>query len=109
MFELFEGSVVDLHQKILDFDDLVMIKFMGGRCPGCKRLTTLLKPVIIGNPQMMFLEIDTNLNESIASEFDIEVMPTIKLLKRSGKNVLELASFTGLRIDDIKQGVEKFK
>jgi len=86
-------------------DKLVVIDFYATWCGPCKAIAPEI--LVLSNTMLdvLFLKVDVDENDAIASEYDINAMPTFAFVKN--KKLVE--SFSGARIEKVKELVTRHK
>jgi thioredoxin len=77
----------------------IIIKFSAKWCSPCKTITPIYHQFATQYQNIIFIEVDVDDAQDIASAFDVSSMPTFKLFK-SAKFVTE---FSGASKDKLKQ------
>ncbi|KAF3429862.1 hypothetical protein E2986_00022 [Frieseomelitta varia] len=86
-------------------DNLVVIDFFATWCGPCKMIAPKLEELSKKMDNVVFLKVDVDECEDIASEYEITSMPTFVFIKNS--KVLE--TFSGANYDKLESTVEKNK
>ncbi|XP_015122913.1 thioredoxin-2 [Diachasma alloeum] len=86
-------------------DKLVIIDFFATWCGPCKVIAPQFEELSKEFPDIVFLKVDVDDNEEIATEYEIGSMPTFVFIK-NGKTVHQ---FTGASLQKIKDGIEAHK
>ena len=74
-------------------------------CGPCKAISPEILALSNTTLDVLFLKVDVDENDSIASEYEINAMPTFAFVKN--KKLIE--SFSGARIEKVKELVTKHK
>ncbi|KAG7203371.1 hypothetical protein KM043_013445 [Ampulex compressa] len=85
--------------------NLVVIDFFATWCGPCKMIAPKLETLSEEMKDVVFLKVDVDECEDIATEYDITSMPTFVFIKE-GK-VLE--TFSGANFNKLKETIEKYK
>ncbi|XP_033208430.1 thioredoxin-2-like [Belonocnema kinseyi] len=86
-------------------DKLVVIDFFATWCGPCKIIGPKLQELSEEFPDVVFLKVDVDENEDIATEYEISSMPTFVFIK----NCTKVDSFSGANSDKIKTTILKLK
>lgn len=97
----------------LDFDKqleeagtkLVVIDFMATWCGPCKMIAPQIEKMAEEFQDVVFLKVDVDDNEDIASSFQVTCMPTFILLKNKAK----IEEFSGANHEKLKELIIKHK
>jgi thioredoxin 1 len=84
---------------------LVVVDFYATWCGPCKHIAPKIAELATNTPDVVFLKVDVDEVEELASEYNISCMPTFLFLK-NGEKVEE---FSGANEEKIKDLVEKLK
>ncbi|XP_046400381.1 thioredoxin-like [Ischnura elegans] len=80
-------------------DSLVVIDFSAVWCGPCKMIGPVFKSLATENPTVVFLEVDVDECDDIASEYSVTAMPTFIFLKGGQK----ITSFSGANAEKLKE------
>jgi len=86
-------------------DKLVVVDFTASWCGPCQRIAPIFAKLAEEMPDVVFVKVDVDDNEEVASECGISAMPTFQFYK-SGAKVHE---FSGASEDKIKEAIAKHK
>ncbi|XP_068988145.1 thioredoxin-2 [Bombus flavifrons] len=86
-------------------DNLVVVDFFATWCGPCKMIAPKLEELSKEMENVIFLKVDVDECEDIASEYEISSMPTFVFIKNS--KVLE--TFSGANYDKLKSTIQKHK
>ncbi|XP_012242202.1 thioredoxin-2 [Bombus vosnesenskii] len=86
-------------------DNLVVVDFFATWCGPCKMIAPRLEELSKEMENVIFLKVDVDECEDIASEYEISSMPTFVFIKNS--KVLE--TFSGANYDKLKSMIQKHK
>ena len=86
-------------------DNLVVVDFFATWCGPCKMIAPKLEELSKEMENVIFLKVDVDECEDIASEYGISSMPTFVFIKNS--KVLE--TFSGANYDKLKSTIQKHK
>lgn len=96
----------DLAAKLKDAGDhLVVIDFFAKWCGPCKMIAPRIEEMVNEYPDVVFLKVDVDECEQVATEYDISSMPTFVFVKNSAK----VDSFSGANFDKLRETVLKYK
>lgn len=100
-------SKEDFEKKLEEAGDkLVVVDFYATWCGPCKMIEPFLKQQSdILSDVVIFLKVDVDENEEIASEYEISCMPTFLFIKRKEK----VDEISGANQDMIKEMLAKYK
>jgi thioredoxin 1 len=100
---VFEGTVEAFHQRIADYNGLVVVEFGSTTCQPCRRIRQVFPGFAKANPSVMFLIVEVDKLTDLATEFGIKTVPVIKYFRGTqDSRALELASVQGAQVPDIK-------
>ncbi|XP_050576620.1 thioredoxin-2-like [Bombus affinis] len=86
-------------------DNLVVVDFFATWCGPCKMIAPKLEELSKEMENVIFLKVDVDECEDIASEYGISSMPTFVFIKNN--KVLE--NFSGANYDKLKSTIQKHK
>ncbi|XP_046980956.1 thioredoxin-T-like [Schistocerca americana] len=90
----------DLKARLADAgSNLVVIDFFADWCGPCKAIAPKFEELSQKYPDVVFLKVNVDDNESIAVTYDVKAMPTFVFIK-DGKT---LDSFAGANVDKLTQ------
>lgn len=96
----------DLAAKLKDAGDhLVVIDFFAKWCGPCKMIAPRIEEMVNEYPDVVFLKVDVDECEQIATDYDISSMPTFVFVKNSAK----VDSFSGANTDKLRETLLKYK
>lgn len=96
----------DLSTKLRDAgNNLVVIDFFAKWCGPCKMISPKIEELAKEYPDVVFLKVDVDECEEIASEYDISSMPTFVFVKNGSK----LDTFSGANFEKLKETLLKHK
>ncbi|XP_032671556.1 thioredoxin-2-like [Odontomachus brunneus] len=96
----------DLTTKLQEAaEKLVVIDFFAVWCGPCKMISPKIEELAKELQDVIFLKVDVDECEDIATEYDITSMPTFVFIRNS--KVLE--AFSGANYDKLKDTVQKHK
>ncbi|XP_029048082.1 thioredoxin-2 [Osmia lignaria lignaria] len=99
-------SVEDLKSKIEKAgDQLIVIDFYATWCGPCKMIAPKIEELSKEMQDVIFVKVDVDVREDIATDYDINSMPTFVFIK-NGKVV---ESFAGANYDKVKDTILKYK
>lgn len=84
---------------------LVVIDFFAQWCGPCKRIAPELDQAAAEYPDVVFLKVDIDVLDDIASEYEVSSMPTFVFLKKRKR----LDRFSGANMDKVLSLVKKYK
>jgi thioredoxin 1 len=85
-------------------EKLLVIDFMANWCMPCKKLSRPLEELSNKYPKVVFIKIDVDEFEELASLYNVTAMPTIVF----GKSNKILEQFSGADINKIESVVQKY-
>jgi len=83
----------DFNKEVKDTDRLVLVDFWAQWCGPCKMIAPLIESLSNEIPEVIFAKVDVDQNLSLAREFGIASIPTLKIFK--GGNVVD--TITGFK------------
>ncbi|KDR16041.1 thioredoxin-2-like [Zootermopsis nevadensis] len=86
-------------------DALVVIDFFAKWCGPCKVIGPKIEELATENPGVVFLKVDVDECEDLASHYEISAMPTFVFVKNQEK----LDAFSGANADTLKEYITKYK
>ncbi|KAK3921337.1 Thioredoxin-2 [Frankliniella fusca] len=96
----------DLETKLNEAGgSLVVIDFFATWCGPCKIIAPKLEEMSVEHPDVVFLKVDVDECEDIATEYNISAMPTFVFIKNKEK----VDSFSGASVDLLKEKVTQLK
>nr|DAA34571.1 TPA_exp: thioredoxin [Amblyomma variegatum] len=99
-------STEDFDARLEDAGDkLVVVDFFATWCGPCKMIEPFLKQQSEIFKEVVFLKVDVDENEEVASRYEISCMPTFLFIKKKEK----VDEISGANQDMIKQMLEKHK
>ncbi|KAH0792510.1 Thioredoxin family protein [Histomonas meleagridis] len=105
----FNGKLEDLNRQIAEAGCLVVVDFFATWCPPCNRLGDNLPAIAAENPKVQFLKINIDECRDLTNHFGINSIPHIKFFKADqGSQIQELASITGVDIQQMKSKLQQF-
>lgn len=84
---------------------LVVIDFYAQWCGPCKRIAPEFEQAAAEFPDVVFLKVDIDVLEDIATEYEVSSMPTFVFLKKKKR----LDRFSGANMDKVLSLVKKYK
>lgn len=84
-------------------DKLIVIDFFATWCGPCKIIAPYMEELSTKYENVVFLKVDVDENEEIASEYNVTCMPTFVFVKNKAK----VNDFSGANKDKLKELVEK--
>ena len=84
-------------------NQLIVVDMYGTWCPPCKALAPIFDKFAKSNPTVLFIKVDVDEFESVATQFNITSMPTILFIK----NYVELERIVGANIQKIDEFLKK--
>ena len=106
----FNGTYEDLVKAIQETNHLCVVDFFGRWCGPCKRLIGLLPGIAKDFPDVTFIKVDIDKNESLTTKYSIQSIPHVKFFKASSPTeVSELATVTGCNPDAIRTKITELK
>ena len=92
----FMGEPDQFFQIIKKVNRLVVADFFATWCGPCKRLGEIIPTIANENPDVVFLKVDVDSAKTLAAQYRIQSVPTIKFFKiDSTGQVQELATVAG--------------
>jgi len=96
----------DLDAKLKEAGgNLVVIDFHASWCGPCKLVAPKVEELAKVHPDIMFLKVDVDECEDIASQYEISVMPTFVFIKNEKK----LESFSGGNFEKLQETTLRLK
>jgi len=86
-------------------NSLVVVDFFAQWCGPCKVIAPKIEELAAEFPDVVFLKVDVDECEDIASEYEITAMPTFVFIKRKQKG----DAFSGANADKLKEYIIKYK
>merc|ERR1712038_1254118 len=86
-------------------DKLVVIDFTATWCPPCRMIAPVFEKMATEYPDAIFVKVDVDDANDVASECGISAMPTFQFFKGGVK----VAEFSGASENKLKEFVEKHK
>ena len=96
----------DFNKEVIDEKGVVLVDFFATWCGPCKMIAPILEELETEMEDIKFIKIDVDESPNVASKYEIQSIPTIKLFK-DGKEVDTVVGF--LPKDQIKALIEKNK
>jgi len=84
---------------------LVVVDFFAQWCGPCKVIAPKIEELAAEYPDVVFLKVDVDECEDIASDYEITAMPTFVFIKYKQK----IDAFSGANADKVKQHIIKHK
>lgn len=84
---------------------LVVVDFFAQWCGPCKVIAPKIEELAAEYPDVVFLKVDVDECEDIASDYEITAMPTFVFIKHKQK----IDAFSGANADKVKQHIIKYK
>jgi len=84
---------------------LVVVDFFAQWCGPCKVIAPKIEELAAEYPDVVFLKVDVDECEDIASDYEITAMPTFVFIKHKQK----IDAFSGANADKVKQYITKYK
>ena len=75
-----EGNRENIKDLIKDHN-IVIFDFWAEWCAPCKRFSPIFEAVAAKNPDILFVKINTDLEQEISAVFEIRSIPTIAVIK----------------------------
>ncbi|KAJ9580609.1 hypothetical protein L9F63_024224 [Diploptera punctata] len=96
----------EFNTKLTDAgESLVVVDFFATWCGPCKLIAPKIEELAAEYLDVVFLKVDVDECEDIASEYDITAMPTFVFIKNKNK----VDAFSGANADMVKQYIVKYK
>ncbi|XP_063994117.1 thioredoxin-2-like isoform X2 [Diachasmimorpha longicaudata] len=93
----------DLKKRLEEAGDkLVIIDFFATWCGPCKVIAPQFEELSKEHPDIVFLKVDVDDNEDIATEYEISSMPTFIFIK----NNTVVHQFSGASLQKIQEGIQ---
>ena len=90
------GEPEQFLQILKKVNRLVVADFFATWCGPCKRLGEILPTIANENPDVIFLKVDVDAAKTLASQYGIQGVPTIKFFKIGPNDqILDLATVQG--------------
>ncbi|KAH0793938.1 Thioredoxin family protein [Histomonas meleagridis] len=106
---IFSGKLEDLNRQIAEANCLVVVDFFATWCPPCNRLGDHLPALAAENPKTLFVKINVDEHRDLTTHFGINSIPHVKFFKADqGSQIQELASITGVDIQQMKSKLQQF-
>lgn len=86
-------------------NSLVVVDFFAQWCGPCKVIAPRIEELAAEYPDVVFLKVDVDECEDIASDYEITAMPTFVFIKNKQK----VDAFSGANADMVKQYITKYK
>jgi len=100
------ASSTDLKTKLAEAgSNLVVIDFFATWCGPCKMISPKVEELAKENPDVVFLKVDIDECDDIATEYEVQSMPTFIFIKNSAK----IDGFSGANYEKLKETVQKLK
>ena len=100
-------DIKDIEQLQYLFDDainqIIVMDIYGTWCPPCKALSPVFERLAQKYSSALFIKVDVDLFESVATQFNVTSMPTIVFVK----NFVELDRVVGANIQKIEELINK--
>lgn len=91
-------NAVEMDTKLEEADEkVVVVDFFAAWCGPCRMLSPKLEKCSEEIPEIIFLKVDVDDNSDLAQKYQIDVMPTIILIRK--KEVVE--KFIGSNYDKV--------
>ena len=91
----FQGNYQEFKNLIKNARDLVVINFTADWSLPCQTLAHDLKEVSNSFPKMTFIKSDVEECEEIGNHFNIEVVPQVKVFRRTATELHEIKTYIG--------------
>ncbi len=101
-------SVDELKEMVKSANGLVIVDFFATWCPPCQRLGQQLPKLAAEHPNVKFIKVDVELNESLAASFGVSSIPHIVFLKFD-ETLKTLDTVTGFNMNKIVQNINNFQ
>ncbi|KAF5762370.1 putative monodehydroascorbate reductase (NADH) [Helianthus annuus] len=105
-----EGQVISCHTVDAwnhhikkDKNKLIVVDFAASWCGPCKVIAPFVAELAKSMPHVTFLKVDVDELKEIASDWEVEAMPTFLLLK----NEKTVAKVVGAKKDELQQTIIK--
>lgn len=96
----------DLKAKLAEAgSNLVVIDFFATWCGPCKSISPRVEELAKEHPDVVFLKVDVDECEDIATEYDVQSMPTFVFIINNAK----VDGFSGANYDKLRDTVVKLK
>lgn len=86
-------------------NSLVVVDFFAQWCGPCKLIAPKIEELAAEYPDVVFLKVDVDECEDIASDYEITAMPTFVFIKNKKK----VDAFSGANADMVNQFIIKYK
>ena len=100
------ASENDFYELILH-NNFVLVDFYATWCGPCKTLSTMLEQFSHDNPSLLIVKVNVDLLETIASDNEVNALPTLKLFYKAS----EIARYEGCikeHLESIKNEMQKY-
>jgi thioredoxin 1 len=84
-------------------NQLIIMDMYGTWCPPCKALSPVFERIAQKHAGALFIKVDVDLFESVATQFKVTSMPTIVFVK----NFVEVDRVVGANIQKIEELINK--
>ncbi|GLG96922.1 Thioredoxin [Gryllus bimaculatus] len=99
-------DLADFNQKLEEAgNNLVIVDFHATWCGPCKMIAPKIEEMSKDYTNVVFLKVDVDECEDIATQYDISAMPTFVFIKNKQK----VEAFSGANADKLKELLLKFK
>ena len=105
----FKGTVDEFTAFVKQQNRLVVADFFATWCGPCQRVLKLLPGIAKENPDVTFVEINTDENEELSTAYEVQSIPHIRFLKEEGGEIKRLGLTVGANVPQIKENIQKYK
>jgi len=98
-------SSVDEFNTLISSNRAVVVDFYADWCPPCRMIAPKFEELATTHTDIMFVKINSDEHQDIASQQEVQVLPTFQFFK-DGKKIAEIH---GANLDGLKQNLELLK
>uniref|UniRef100_A0A8D0G3X9 Thioredoxin n=1 Tax=Sphenodon punctatus TaxID=8508 RepID=A0A8D0G3X9_SPHPU len=86
-------------------DKLIVVDFSATWCGPCKMIKPFFHSLVEKYPDVVFIEIDVDDAQDVASHCEVKCMPTFQFYKKNEK----VHEFSGANKETLEEAIKKFK
>ncbi|XP_063151053.1 thioredoxin [Candoia aspera] len=100
------GDVTEFRATLLSSGDkLIVVDFSATWCGPCKMIKPFFHSMVEKYPDVIFVEIDVDEAQDVASHCDVKCMPTFQFYKNNEK----VHEFSGANKEKLEEAIKKYK
>ena len=108
----FNGQTEELFKTIDSHSTryaVFVVDFFANWCAPCRRLGAVLPDIAAKHPHVMFIKINVEENRNLSNDFNVHILPTIKIFASQSGSIREISTIRGFNPKAITSQCEEYQ